>query len=46
MLKANTTRINEMVDVLVEQKRLESTLDAKQYALVSLNHILLTKTDF
>jgi hypothetical protein len=34
ILKANTKRINEMIDVLVETKRIEKNLDAKQTVLV------------
>ena len=36
ILKANTKRINEMIDVLSETKRLEKVLDIKQTVLVSL----------
>lgn len=34
LLKSNTTRINEMVDILSESKRLETALDHKQRSLV------------
>lgn len=34
MLRSNTKRINEMVDILSETKRLETQLDAKQSSLV------------
>lgn len=34
VLKANTTRLNEMVDVMNETKRLETVLDNKQSSLV------------
>lgn len=33
LMKANTTRINEMVELLTESKKLESTLDNKQRSL-------------
>ena len=34
LLKANTTRLNEMVDILNETKKLEKKLDTKQSSLV------------
>lgn len=34
LIKANTTRLNEMVDVLVETKNLEAQLDNKQSSFV------------
>ena len=36
MLKANTMRVNEMIEIFSETKGLESALDAKQSSLVSL----------
>lgn len=34
MLKANTNRVNEMIDILSETKHLDKELDSKQTSLV------------
>jgi hypothetical protein len=35
LIKSNTTRINELVDIMSETKKLERALDAKQRNLVN-----------
>ena len=43
LVKANTLRINEMVDKMTETKKLEATLDAKQSNLVILGELQTIK---
>ena len=43
LLKANTSRLNEIVDIMQESRRLEKFLNSKQNNLVCSSFLLLIK---